>query len=44
MLEEDAEGVIAATREGGNGWLLWAGLGLLLFLAVVRWWARRRGR
>ncbi len=44
MLSQDAEQVIAATRAGTNGdllWLLWVGVLLLLFLGVVRWWRER---
>jgi len=45
MLAEDAAQVIAATREGGNGnlvWLLWSGAIILLLLGFVRWWRNRK--
>ncbi len=44
VLGQDASEVIAATREGGHGWLLWGGLVLLLFLGLVRWWVGRSRR
>ena len=44
VLGQDAGGVIAATRQGGQGWLLWGGLALLLFLGLVRWWVGRSRR
>lgn len=44
VLGQSASEVIAATREGGQGWLLWGGLALLLFLGLVRWWVGRSRR
>ena len=44
VLGQDAGEVIAATRQGGQGWLLWGGLALLLFLGLVRWWVGRSRR
>ena len=45
MLAEDAEQVIAATREGvGSGWvwIVWAGVTVILLLGFVRWWNNRK--
>jgi LPXTG-motif cell wall-anchored protein len=45
MLAEDAEQVIAATREGGDSgwvWLIWAGVAVILLLGFVRWWYNRK--
>jgi len=45
MLTEDAEQVIAATREGSHsGWalLIWVGVIIILLLGFVRWWNSRR--
>ncbi len=45
MLAEDAEQVIAATREGVDSdwvWLIWAGVTILLLLGFVRWWRNRK--
>ncbi|MEN8108147.1 MAG: hypothetical protein ABFS22_09090 [Pseudomonadota bacterium] len=45
MLAEDAEQVIAATREGSHSgwiWLIWAGVTIILLLGFVRWWNNRK--
>ena len=45
MLAEDAEQVIAATREGSGGdwvWLVWIGVTGILLLGFVRWWNNRK--
>jgi len=45
MLTEDAEQVIAATREGGHSdwmWLIWTGVAIILLLGFVRWWSGRK--
>jgi hypothetical protein len=44
MLLENADDVIAGTRqgvEGGGLWLLWVAVLLFLFLGFVRWWKGR---
>jgi hypothetical protein len=41
MLSEEAQQVIAATREGGHSgwmWLAWAAVTGILLLGLVRWW------
>jgi hypothetical protein len=45
MLSEEAEQVIAATREGSYSdwvWLIWAGVAVILLLGFVRWWHNRK--